>query len=78
MRFIFSIILIALVFGVFISILSALCNNTLKERVFALVMVVVMLLCLFGTMCFQSYIGIWHKYIGCVTIQIVTHTPYVI
>ena len=58
MRFIFSIILVALVFGIFISILSALCNNTLKERVFALVMVVVMLLCLFGTMCFQSYIGI--------------------
>ena len=58
MRFIFSIILVALVFGFFISILSALCNNTLKERVFALVMVVLMLLCLFGTMCFQSYIGI--------------------
>ena len=58
MRFIFSIILVALVFGFFISILSALCHNTLKERVFALVMVVIMLLCLFGTMCFQSYIGI--------------------
>ena len=59
MRFIlFSIILVALVFGFFISILSALCNNTLKERVFSLVMVVLMLLCLFGTMCFQSYIGI--------------------
>ena len=79
MRFIlFSIILVALVFGFFISILSALCNNTLKERVFSLVMVVLMLLCLFGTMCFQSYIGIWHKYIGCVTIRIVNHTPYVI
>ena len=58
MRFIFSIILVALVFGFFISILFALVNSTLKERVFALVMVVVMLLCLFGTMCFQSYIGI--------------------
>ena len=58
MRFIFSIILVALVFGFFISILFALVNSTLKERVFALVMVVVTLLCLFGTMCFQSYIGI--------------------
>ena len=59
MRFIlFSIILVALVFGFFISILFALVNSTLKERAFALVMAVVMLLCLFGTMCFQSYIGI--------------------
>ena len=58
MRFIFIAILVALVFGFIISILFALVNSTLKERVFALVMVVVMLLCLLGTMCFQSYIGI--------------------
>ena len=78
MRFIFSAILVSLVFGLFVSILFSLGNNRLKERVFSLVMVVVMLLCIFGTMCFQSYIGIWHKYIGCDTIQIVNHTPYVI
>lgn len=58
MKFIFSIILIALVFGFFVSIMFALGNSTLKDKVFYLVMSVVMLICVFGTMYFQSYIGI--------------------
>lgn len=58
MKFIFSIILVALVFGFFVSILFALGNTKIKEKVFYLVMSVIMLMCIFGTMCFQSYIGI--------------------
>ena len=58
MRFIFSIILVTLVFGLFVSILFALCNTKIKEKVFYLVMSVVMLICVFGTMYFQSLIGI--------------------
>lgn len=58
MKFIFSIILVALVFGFFVSIMFALGNSTLKDKVFYLVMSVVMLICVFGTMYFQSYIGI--------------------
>ena len=58
MRFIFSIILVSLVFGFFVSILFVLGNTKIKEKVFYLIVSVLMLLCLFETMYFQSYIGV--------------------
>lgn len=58
MKFIFSFILVTLVFGFFVSIAFTLGNSKLKERVFDLVMAVVMLLCVFATVCFKAYMGI--------------------
>ena len=58
MRFIFSIILVSLVFGFFVSILFVLGNTKIKEKVFYLVMSVVILMCMFGTVYFQSLVGI--------------------
>ena len=58
MKFIFSIILVVIVLGFIMSILFVLGNTKIKEKVFYLIVAVLMLLCLFGTMYFQSYIGV--------------------
>ena len=58
MKFIFSIILVVIVLGFIVSMLFVLGNSKIKEKVFYLIVAVLMLLCLFGTMYFQSYIGV--------------------
>lgn len=58
MKFIFSFILVVLTFGFLVSVLFALGNNRLKERIFYLVMSVVLIICIFGTMYYQKYLGI--------------------
>ena len=58
MKVIFNIILVTLVLGFIISTLFAIGNSTFKERIFYLVMTVVTLICILGTLYFQSFIGI--------------------
>lgn len=61
MTIISNMLLVILVFGLFVSVLFALGNGSLKEKSFYLVMSIVLLLSAIGLMYFKLKIGIWQN-----------------